>query len=131
MSRYSFNAMIQLSRQLPLDAELEVLLHYRVPHSKKVAKLINIRFKECNTFTALPLVPLLKNIIDKIAAHGNFPFTCPVRGNVMYNASNLIITDAILPSYMPIVQFNFTLNILNKGKAICHYLVQGSTTAKT
>ncbi|XP_013106651.1 uncharacterized protein LOC106086501 [Stomoxys calcitrans] len=130
-NRFGFNLMFYLNRPVPLDADLEILLQYRLPHAKRVVPLINLKLKICDVLLHVPTVPMIKEILNGLTRFSNFPLSCPVKGNVMYNVTNLIITDSICPPYAPIVDFNFTLSFYEGKQTLVIYLLEGSTTRKT
>uniref|UniRef100_A0A1I8NMP6 Uncharacterized protein n=2 Tax=Stomoxys calcitrans TaxID=35570 RepID=A0A1I8NMP6_STOCA len=131
LNRYAVNAMFELSRNMPQDTDIEILIHYRLPKGIRTVKFLNLKLRVCDILTHVPTVPLIKEILNKLARVSNLPFSCPIHGNKMYNVTNLIVTEALFPIYAPIVNFNFTLNFFEQQTKFAFFQVEGSTLRKT
>ncbi|XP_013106650.2 uncharacterized protein LOC106086500 [Stomoxys calcitrans] len=124
--RYGLNAMFELTHQLPATADVEILLTYKLPRGSRVVKFINLKLRICDVLVHLPTVPLVKEVLIGLSRYSNLPLSCPVKENKMYNVTNLIISDSVWPPYMPLVNFNFTLNFTNLKKLLYTYDLRGS-----
>ncbi|XP_059224892.1 uncharacterized protein LOC131997683 [Stomoxys calcitrans] len=79
-NRFGMDVMFYLNRPVPLDADIEILLHYRVPKSTRVVSFINIKMKICDILQHATTVPIVKEVLNGLARFSNLPLTCPVKG---------------------------------------------------
>ncbi|XP_075167822.1 uncharacterized protein LOC142239980 [Haematobia irritans] len=129
ISRYSFNVFFELQRELKRDGEMRVLLLVKGLKTVRVIKFIDFTMKICDIMASIQRMPLIQKILDEIRRSSNFPLACPLHGNYLYNLTNMIITDAVVPSYAPSNQFNVTLQFFESRKMVAIYQVLGSIKA--
>ncbi|XP_019892954.2 uncharacterized protein LOC109612916 [Musca domestica] len=127
-NRYNVNISVVLERQLSKDAEFLGVIHIKPAKRITPLKFAEVRLKICETLTmqALP-IPIAKTIFNEIMTKSNFPFTCPIKGNVSYKITDLELSSEMFPSYTIIVDFNFTLNFYDLQKKFISVAVQGAT----
>ncbi|XP_073813431.1 uncharacterized protein [Musca autumnalis] len=131
VNHYGLNMLLMLDHQLSKDAEYHGMIHIKPKKKQTIVKFVELRLKICDTLAMQMLpIPLAKTIFNELMSKGNLPFACPIKGNVLYNVSNLEVTTEMFPSYTIIVDFNFTLNFYENQKKFFMILLQGSTLPK-
>ncbi|XP_075155843.1 uncharacterized protein LOC142229190 [Haematobia irritans] len=129
--QYSLNIMFQLTRTMPSSVEVGVAIHIRGMKRQRVFKFIDAKIKICDLLRVATSIPFINQVMIKIKRASNLPMACPVKGNIMYNITNLILADEVFPEYTPVVLFNATLDFTNKGKLLVTYRLQGATKLKS
>ncbi|XP_075167398.1 uncharacterized protein LOC142239488 [Haematobia irritans] len=107
---------------------MTIKLHFKHAGSEKVIKFMDLKLPFCDVLSKTMVIPLARDIISEIRKAGNFPFSCPLKGNFLYFVKNLTLSKDILPSYAPPgVKFNFTFELIDNENYMGEIKVQGST----
>ncbi|XP_075167824.1 uncharacterized protein LOC142239983 [Haematobia irritans] len=131
INRYSFSVCFELIRQLERNADAWVRIYYNIARSHRIVKLIDFRLKICDALHFISRVPLIQFILIELRRNSNLPISCPLKENNLYNISNMIITDAVVPIYAGNMDFNFTIDFFEmQKKLIASYRVLGSIGSK-
>ncbi|XP_075170562.1 uncharacterized protein LOC142242996 [Haematobia irritans] len=116
-NRYDVSVTFELLRQMPSNLDASALLFIRAEKAKKSIKFLDVRVKVCDLLTSVLSIPLAKEIMERVTASSNLPYTCPIKENIMFNITKVPITDDLFPRYTPPIHFNFTMNF-NEGKKL-------------
>uniref|UniRef100_A0A1I8NYB6 MD-2-related lipid-recognition domain-containing protein n=1 Tax=Stomoxys calcitrans TaxID=35570 RepID=A0A1I8NYB6_STOCA len=130
-NRYSSNAWFELNRQLNSNAQIAMMLYYNLAKSSRIVKFIDVKMNTCDIMASLQRVPLLRNILTEIRRNSNFPLECPIKGNVMYNLTNMIVTNEIVPPYASTINFNVSIDFYEHQQQIATYRLSGATVPKS
>ncbi|XP_075163371.1 uncharacterized protein LOC142236007 [Haematobia irritans] len=122
--------MFELTSQVPANAEVGVIIFVRVPKSRSSLKFVDVRLNICDVLRHIKSVPIIVKIVNKILEGTNLPLSCPIEGNIMYNLTDIVITDEIFPVYTPSLNFNFTGNYYADDNLVGTFFVKGSTLKK-
>ncbi|XP_075167823.1 uncharacterized protein LOC142239981 [Haematobia irritans] len=117
-SRYSFGFCYELSRSLDTNAEAWIRMYYNIARSKRIVKLIDLRMRICDAFNTIQRIPMVQNVLIELRRSSNLPIECPLKKNYLYNVSNMMITDAIIPMYAGNFEFNITLDYYETRKKL-------------
>ncbi|XP_059219929.1 uncharacterized protein LOC131995331 [Stomoxys calcitrans] len=129
-TEYAYSTMFKLRHQLSKNAEVEILLDAKPSTGKNLMKLIRIRISICEALNQMFSNPILKTLMIELFRTTNLPYACPINGNYMYNATDCIISDDLVPSYLVNLQFNFTVNFLENRRRFVELLIRGATVRK-
>uniref|UniRef100_A0A1I8Q3S2 MD-2-related lipid-recognition domain-containing protein n=1 Tax=Stomoxys calcitrans TaxID=35570 RepID=A0A1I8Q3S2_STOCA len=124
-SRYAINVMFELTRQMPSNIDVNAMLFIKAERAAKAIKFFDFRLRVCDVLTKVLSVPLAKEIMKRVTSSSNIPWSCPVKANVMYNVTNLSVSDDLFPRYTPAIYFNCTLNFYDKQKMVAKFQLQG------
>ncbi|XP_073811873.1 uncharacterized protein [Musca autumnalis] len=125
-NKYVLNFFIELHRQLPLSTDIALMLDVRPINGQKSVKFINVKLKLCDALGNLKFNPILKSILQELFRRSNFPLSCPLKANILYNVSNMVIDDAIIPSYAPTLDYNFTMAFFEQKTELGKIVAKGS-----
>uniref|UniRef100_A0A1I8QDX8 Uncharacterized protein n=1 Tax=Stomoxys calcitrans TaxID=35570 RepID=A0A1I8QDX8_STOCA len=131
VGRYAFNAMLELQSPLDPAAMIFIAIDYRMPPAITSQSFFKLKTKLCDLLKGIRTVPIVKNVIKDVLKNSNFPTSCPICANVMYNMSNMVVTSEILPEFVPSAGFNLSLNFFNKEALIIDWKLEGSIVKKT
>ncbi|XP_059223143.1 uncharacterized protein LOC131996954 [Stomoxys calcitrans] len=129
-SRYSLSGMFKLSRTMPEHIVGRAMIHVRGIKRNRTITFLDVKMKMCDLLRHTNYMPLVDQIMNEVRRVTNLPMSCPVEGNVMYNVTNVIITDDLFPVYAPPVYFNVTIDFFDRNKLLALYRLQGSILPK-
>uniref|UniRef100_A0A1I8Q3K4 MD-2-related lipid-recognition domain-containing protein n=2 Tax=Stomoxys calcitrans TaxID=35570 RepID=A0A1I8Q3K4_STOCA len=118
--------MFKLSRTLPQHLEARALISIKGFTRNDTVTFLDVKMNICDLIQHVKYVPLIDQIMNKLRRVTNVPMSCPVKGNTMYNITNLVITDELFPVYAPPIHFNVTINFLDNKKLLALYRLQGT-----
>ncbi|XP_059225909.1 uncharacterized protein LOC131997980 [Stomoxys calcitrans] len=130
-NRYSLSGLVELHRPMHPNAEIAIYVHYKLPTANRRIKFMDLRLKLCDVMSSVQRMPVVRNILVEIRRSSNFPLTCPFKEHVMYNLSNMIITNEIIPPYVPHHHVNVSLQFYEQQLQIAYYNVSGSVIPKS
>ncbi|XP_075157926.1 uncharacterized protein LOC142231193 [Haematobia irritans] len=126
-NKFVLSIMFVLDHELAKNAEAEILLDLRPTKGQKVVQFLNVKMNACDALNHLSTNPILKTLLIELTRSSNLPYTCPVQANHMYKVANFTVTNNIFPSYTPLLQFNYTLNIYENRKTLVSIIIKGAT----
>ncbi|XP_075157689.1 uncharacterized protein LOC142230956 [Haematobia irritans] len=129
-NKYALNVMFLLDRTLPTNVDLRFLFELTPIKGTKIIRILDAKMGICDLLEHSSKVPIIRDVMNEIRRKSNIPISCPVKGNMMYNITNIILTDAQFPLYTPIVYFNISLEFLQKEIHLVTYRLQGLTMQK-
>ncbi|XP_073812959.1 uncharacterized protein [Musca autumnalis] len=124
---YAFNFLIALNRQLPSNTDANILADVRPAGGRKVVKFLNIKMNVCNALGNMKTNPLVMIFQEKMIQHSNLPAECPIKANTLYNISDVIVSQDLIPGYAPSMDFNVTIAFYQEITYLGKVFVQGST----
>ncbi|XP_059221692.1 uncharacterized protein LOC131996224 [Stomoxys calcitrans] len=125
--KYTVGTLGKLASDLDRDAELNPKFFYSIKGGKWV-KYLDLKFNICDGLHALLSLPLANTIKNDVLEVSNIPNKCPIKGNFMYNISNVLITNKYFPSYTPReMDFNGSLTYLEHQKEFAILWFEGRT----
>uniref|UniRef100_A0A1I8NED2 Uncharacterized protein n=1 Tax=Musca domestica TaxID=7370 RepID=A0A1I8NED2_MUSDO len=125
-SKYYLSFLFVLRRQLPLKADMAVVLDATPRGGLKAIKFVNLKVRVCDALSTIKSNPLVSSISEQIAKCSNLPLRCPVKANILYNISNMLIDKDIIPIYAPSLDYNFTFRFLEQNTKYGNVFVYGS-----
>ncbi|XP_013099344.2 uncharacterized protein LOC106081722 isoform X1 [Stomoxys calcitrans] len=126
-SKYNTGLMFELSKEMPRNLNLGLVICVKPQKGRKFIKFMDTKVNVCNLLEHVMAVPIMKYIMEKVTRNSNIPISCPLRGNYIYNITNVEISSEIFPPYTPVTEFNFTLNLLDTKKIYATYTIEGET----
>ncbi|XP_075167770.1 uncharacterized protein LOC142239916 [Haematobia irritans] len=108
-NKYAINANFFLGRALNRNSEIHAQVCFTPQGSSRSIKFFDIRLNICDMLTTVMGNPFTKGLLDEMRRSSNIPYDCPIKGNYLYSFSNYSLTTQTLPTYTPLMKFNFTL----------------------
>uniref|UniRef100_A0A1I8PBL1 MD-2-related lipid-recognition domain-containing protein n=1 Tax=Stomoxys calcitrans TaxID=35570 RepID=A0A1I8PBL1_STOCA len=130
---YALDMSLMFSKDLNTNSEWQTVVYFNHAQLKTGGwmKFMDFKMNICNFFTTAKSVPLIKAIVGEMRKSSNLPYQCPLKGNFLYTLSNFSINSKFLPSYTPLVKFNFSFNTYDNQKLISQLFLEGSTTLRS
>ncbi|XP_011293274.2 uncharacterized protein LOC105261921 [Musca domestica] len=125
-NKYALSFLIEINRQLPAATEVAFTIDVRPKGGQKAVKFVNLRLKVCDALASLKTNPMLMMILREMLQNSNLPLSCPLKPNILYNISNMMVSDEIVPSYAPTLDFNFTMIFYLEKSNMGTIFVQGA-----
>uniref|UniRef100_A0A1I8PEP9 MD-2-related lipid-recognition domain-containing protein n=1 Tax=Stomoxys calcitrans TaxID=35570 RepID=A0A1I8PEP9_STOCA len=118
---------LMLRNDLNVNAEIQGAIFFSIKGGKWV-KFVDYKTNICNFLQNLLSLPLANLVRNEILKKSNFPCTCPVKGNIVYNITDFIISNVFLPPYMPReMNFNGSLTYFENKNIIGVAWLEGRT----
>ncbi|XP_061388031.1 uncharacterized protein LOC133323089 [Musca vetustissima] len=130
-SRYHVNAEFTLQKELPRTAFAEMLITFRYVGDTRIRKFLTMKMNICDILSHIDSFPLIQMIMRSLTSSSNLPLSCPVKVNFTYKIKDLPVTDAFFPPYTQTIDFNFTLNFMNKKTWLAEFRLEGTTLRDT
>ncbi|XP_013106639.2 uncharacterized protein LOC106086491 [Stomoxys calcitrans] len=130
-NRFASDCALMLERQLLRNAEIGIEVTYVLPKGQNIVKFLQIKLNICDALEQLKTVPLLKKLFIELIHNSNIPYTCPIKGNEVYNMTGFIISDEVFPPYTPILAFNYTVSFYENQKLFATHHTQGATVPRS
>ncbi|XP_059223861.1 uncharacterized protein LOC131997240 [Stomoxys calcitrans] len=125
-NQFSGSGLVMLNQQLGTEFDVHVKVTIRT-HGKYL-KFLDLKLNVCDTLKASMSVPLIRKLYNNVLQSSNFPRKCPVKANVLYNISNLIVDRSYFPKYTPSpMDFNFSIDYFVNEKKFAMLLLEGTT----
>ncbi|XP_059217732.1 uncharacterized protein LOC131994832 [Stomoxys calcitrans] len=124
-SKYNLGSIFMLNNDLDRDAEIQLKIHISRSGGKWL-KFVDLKVNLCDALQKLLSIPLANTLLNEALQTSNVPCSCPIKGNVMYNMSNFMVSDKLFPPYTPTnLEFNCTTNYFEHQKVIYTFIVEG------
>ncbi|XP_075167399.1 uncharacterized protein LOC142239489 [Haematobia irritans] len=130
LNTYGIDGNLELYRDAPKTMEMTAKVHIKRPGSDKVITFLNLKMPVCDVLSTTMGIPLARDVISELRKAGNFPYSCPIKGNVLFIVKNMTLSTNILPTYTPpFIKFNVTLDFEDNENHMGQMKLQGSTVS--
>ncbi|XP_059223146.1 uncharacterized protein LOC131996957 [Stomoxys calcitrans] len=131
ISHYNMGMMFELSKDMPRNMDFGLVIYVKPKKGLKYIKFMDTKVNICILLEHGMSVPMLNYLMERVTRNSNVPISCPIRGNSIYNITNVEIASDFFPSYTPIIEFNFSLNLFDNKKRYATYIIEGETKRKS
>ncbi|XP_075144548.1 uncharacterized protein LOC142219458 [Haematobia irritans] len=113
------------------SAIVNMYINYKLVKGKKgPSKFLDITLNFCDALLQLNTIPMVNVFVRELLKTSNLPYTCPLKGNILYNVTDYELTEAAFPVYTPAIHFNFSIDYYHNHKIFASSILQGSTYTK-
>ncbi|XP_075167401.1 uncharacterized protein LOC142239491 [Haematobia irritans] len=129
-NRFATGLNLMLERPLLTNAEVDIEIRYKLTKFRRTVTFWKGKLNICNTLEQIALIPIVRKLFMEVIRSSNMPYACPIEGNILYNLSDFLVTEEIIPPYAPIMNFNYTLTFYDNHTVFAIHQTQGSTTPR-
>ncbi|XP_019891612.2 uncharacterized protein LOC109612214 [Musca domestica] len=129
--RYYADFLFEITRNLDKEARIQFTSYYTPQNAKRAVKFVDLNMKVCDVLSQSMTLPLIKTIINEVRKTSNLPYACPIKGNFTYKFVNLTLDANILPTYTPLISYNFSTKFYEHQKLLAILDVSGATVARS
>ncbi|XP_073836709.1 uncharacterized protein isoform X2 [Musca autumnalis] len=124
-SLYNLRIMFELSRAMSNNTDVFIQMEFKPTRGVKNIKLVDVKFKVCQILGQVRRVPMVMKFVDSMMERSNLPLKCPIKGNFMYNVTNIMLSDTNFPTYMPSSTFDVNVTFFEKKDLLAYFTFGG------
>ncbi|XP_058982102.1 uncharacterized protein LOC131804003 [Musca domestica] len=131
MNRFIVNETLEFSQDMGEKIQLRFVVLYKIPIASKELPFLNVSMGLCELLESKMSSVLMRSVVDELRKSSNLPYACPMKKNYIYKLENFTLTESLLPPYIPIVNFKFSVEMFENGRSLGYLKTQGATIKRT
>ncbi|XP_011291112.2 uncharacterized protein LOC101901684 [Musca domestica] len=118
INNYVISLQLLFTRDLDRSFKAHFAIDLMPTNSRQIIHLINVRFNCCVFLQRSLENQLIRPLMIELKRVTNLPKQCPYKKDVLYQVKNFSLSEALIPTYLPTVNFNATLNLYDRNEII-------------
>ncbi|XP_011291113.1 uncharacterized protein LOC105261607 [Musca domestica] len=129
-NNYSIGLQMMFSRELDRNFKAHVAIDVTPTNSTQIIHLIDLRFNCCMFLQQSLANQLVRPLMNEFKRVTNLPEKCPFKKETLYDVKNFSLTKKFMPTFLPSLDFNATLNLYDRNKLVASVQIIGNITQK-
>ncbi|XP_073831865.1 uncharacterized protein [Musca autumnalis] len=129
-SYYGLSARMMFDRDVDRSFKAHVALDVMPKNTRQTMHVADMTFNVCVFLKQMLNNQILRPLALELKRVCNLPAKCPFKKDFMYETKNFTVTAKTVPPYLPLMDFEFKVEIYDKNQIIGNWIATGATSAK-
>ncbi|XP_059223352.1 uncharacterized protein LOC131997082 [Stomoxys calcitrans] len=130
-SHYGISVRTIFTRDMGRTLSGRVLMKGTLRKSNRTITILDIRIHACSALKQMTSNMFVKRILIAFKKTNNLPTNCPLKANVLYRMDNFSVSDTYIPTFWPLFNFTYTVELYDRSYLFAMWEVSGGLVPKS